>query len=466
MLAGGFVLSLPALWSAAGLWLRLPVVQASRVDPDEVQAAFDRSRRRTSAEAREAFALRLASSTLTGALTGKVEPGQLQTTIADAVRTLSRSRVGRLQQAAARMWVLEQRGEPIENWWPTLRVFLEGMQRANLRHYQATLVQDWTRAYELVQFGPGTAYSLAEDLVGHRHGPFLQFFTTRLRRVIAERELAGDSAAVGTCRGVLYRLLRQWVLEPGPAGLRLLAAELLAENLNDDAAAIRATDEGALAGDLRAWRAACLEAARRRPIGLLDPHRKPTLAAQADERLLARVALTTWLAAATLTAAVMGIVLAWAWIRRGGPVVRAGGLLMRSLIVACVVLVGGSAWIWLWPDSVRGDLRGDFSRFQYWWRHPFLAAALTLALVLAAALLQRAPEGRESRLVARLGAIAAGTWLMLALTLWGSAIADEIARRGYERDTRAAYEDSVGAMAGADAEGLLTRLRRWESWAP
>ena len=44
----------------------------------------------------------------------------------------------------------------------------------------------------------------------------------------AEREQAGDSAAAGVCRAVLHHWLRAWVLEPGPAGLRLLAADLLA----------------------------------------------------------------------------------------------------------------------------------------------------------------------------------------------------------------------------------------------
>ena len=135
------------MWHSARFWLRLPPVR--NLPPvhelfltsefEKLETEFGRINRGMPAEAREAFALRLASNTLKGALTGLVEPEELQPAIGQAVGTLSKSQVGRLQQAAARMWLLEQAGEPIEKWWPGLRVFFEGMQHANLAHYQQAL---------------------------------------------------------------------------------------------------------------------------------------------------------------------------------------------------------------------------------------------------------------------------------------------------------------------------------------
>jgi hypothetical protein len=51
---------------------------------------------------------------------------------------------------------------------------------------------------------------------------------------------------------------------------------------------------------------------------------------------------------------------------------------------------------------------------------------------------------------------------MLAIVLWGSALAGESARRDYERATRAAYDDVIEATVGPDAERLLEKLREWQ----
>lgn len=470
VLAAALLLSVPAVWNSVQFWLRLPPVRnlplvyelLLGIEFDRLETEFGLVNRNLPTEAREAFALRLASKMLKGTLAGLGEPGELQPAIGQAVGTLSKSQVGRLQQAAARMWLLEQAGEPIEKWWPALRVFLEGMQHANLAHYQQPLVQHWARAYEAVGHGRGTAYGLAEDLVGHRHGPLLQFSVDRLQRVIEERQQAGDTAAATTCRGVLYRWLQQWVLEPGPAGLRLLAADLLASSLEADHAAATTPELQALADDLREWRRAYHQAARQRPVAIMAPQRRPALAPVAHERFFRRFALSIWLGAATLASAVLALTLAWAWLGRGRSSVGRRRLALNATIVVTIVIGIGLAWIYLWPDSIREDVRGDFSQLRFWWRYPLAAAGLTLTFTLAAGLLQRSPSDGQSRFVARLGAVAGGTWLVLAVMLWGSAIAGESARRDYEQATRAAQEDAVAALVGSDAERLLTRLRRWE----
>ncbi|MFQ5807043.1 MAG: hypothetical protein ACE5I3_11405 [Phycisphaerae bacterium] len=464
VLLGALLVSVAAGWNAVSLCVRLPLVRTlPRFLPVELRReTLRRSLRSAPPEVREAFALQLASDTLAGALMGQVEPERLQSIIADAVAIQSRSQVGRLQQVAARMWLMEQLDEPLGNWWPSSRLFLEGMQRADLAHYQAPLAQHWARAYESLLLAPGTAYGLAVGAVGQPHGPFLLFVVERVRRVINERHPAGDAAAATTCRQVLYRLLRQWVLEAGPAGLRLLAADLLAESLEADSAATTTPEMQAITQDLRAWRSAYRRAARERPMTILDAYRRPALAPAVHERLVNRLALTTWLGSATLAAGVAALLLGWAWLGRGRIVIRAGRLSLRAIVVAGIVTVAGAAWVYLWPESVREDLRGDFSSLRYWWHHPFVAAGLTLILVLAGGLLERLPPGRTSDFLARLGTVAAGTWLVLGLALWGSAIAGEFARRDYERVTRAAHEDAVTAMIGPEAEHHLAALRQWE----
>jgi len=359
------------------------------------------------------------------------------------------------------MWLLERRGEPIENWWPQLHVFFQGMRQANLSHYQAALVRDWARAYELAGFGPGTARSLAEDLVAQRHGPFLQFFTSRVRRLIADRLHAGDAAAARVCRTTLYRLLRQWVLEPGPAGLRLLAADLLAQAAEHDPAAGGSAAAQELARELRAWRSAYREALRRLPIGVFDPHRKPALDPAADQRLLQCVALTNWLAAALLVVAAAALV---ALLRGPRRVLRPGNatLVWGALLVGALVVLGGLGAVWLWPDWLRTDLRGDFSSLRYLWRHPFVAAGIALVGLLLAALLRPGPRAGKSTFASRLGAAGAGAWLLLAVGLWAAATAGQIAHSRCERAIRAACEDSISAVAGPHAQRLLARLHDWE----
>jgi hypothetical protein len=461
ILLGALLASVPAGCSAVRLWRRLPARHVARVELPELEAAFERVNRAITPEAREGLALREASRTLSGALTNAVEPDQLQPTVTRAVSSLTRSQLGRLQLAAARMWLLEQRGEPIEDWWPSLHVFLVGLQRANFEHYQVALTQHWAAAYQAVGLGPGTAYELAEDLVGHPHGPFLEFFVPRLRRVVAERERAGDQAAAATCRRVLTGLLKQWVLEPGSAGLRLLAADLLAESLETGVGS-EGVEAQAIAQDLRQWRSAYHEAARRRPVATLGVHRKPALAPAAHERLFARIGLMTWLGSATLTAGVVAILCVWSWVRQRQAATGRARLALCGFSAALIVTIGGVLWVHLRPDSIRADLRSDFSALYYWWRHPFVAAGLTLIVLLVMGRLQASASSVKRRFPARLGAAAAGTWLVLALMLWSCAWVGERARRDYELATRAAYQHPMEAVTGSDAESMLARLRRWE----
>jgi MFS family permease len=110
-------------------------------------------------------------------------------------------------------------------------------------------------------------------------------------------------------------------------------------------------------------------------VAVLEPYAGPALAPAAHERLVTRVALTTWLASALLAAGVFALLLAPRWLRRRDR--RRSGFMLRAIVCVLLVTGAGLAWIHWWPDAVREDLRGDFSSLRYWWRHPFLAAGLT-----------------------------------------------------------------------------------------
>ena len=164
----------------------------------------------------------------------------------------------------------------------------------------------------------------------------------------------------------------------------------------------------------------------------------------------------TWLGSASLFAAIVALLCGWSWLGNRADQPRGAWLALQAIGVALIVTVGGLLWIHFWPESIRQDLRCDFSSLRYWWRHPFAAAGLALVLLLAVGLVQR----RCGRLAARMGAVAAGTWLLLAVVLWSSAWTGELVRRDYERALRAAYEDPVAAVLGPGAEvGFLDASR-------
>jgi len=460
LLVGALAASTAAGAAARGFWRRLPEHSVRAVTPAQLQAAIDRANASMSADAREALALRRASLALLHALTGRAEPARLQAEVNAAAVGVRESRLIRLQQGAVRLWLAERAGEPVENWWPALQPYLAGMQQADCAHHQAALVEHWTAVYRHAGLGPGTAAGLAEEVVGQAHGPFVQYLAGRLQLLIGHLERTGDAVAAATCRAVLHHLLKQWVLEPGPAGLRLLAADLLAAAI-DAADPAHTTDTArAVADDLRAWRSAYQCVARRRPAASLDPRRRLCLAPDAHDRLLARTGLVTWLASAALAAALVALLLSPAWLRCGVTGWRR--LTAGVLLAAALVIAGGLVWTCLWPEAVQADLRRDFSAPLYWPRHPFVAAAVTLVLMLPGALLQpRAGDGQSSRR-AGAGKMACGVWLLLALAVWSAAGLAESARRSYERQTAAAYEDVVTALGGPETDRLLARLWRWE----
>jgi len=381
-------------------------------------------------------------------LTGAAPPEQLTPNLTTAVNAAGRMQLGRLYLAAARMRQLEQAGTPTEQWWAALRFYLEGLERGDFDHKQRFLVERWASAYQGVGVDAGTAYGLAIDAVGHPHGPFLEYFLPRLAQLIDERDAAGDSAAADLCRRLRLRLLRQWVLTPGAVGLRLQAAERLAE----------VVEQEAVARDLRAWRANYLGELKKRPVTVLEPHNKPAPAPSAHAHLLQRAALISWLAAAGAAAAVVSLLLFWAWRAQADAASRSTVFLAGA--AAAVIICGGMLWLHFFPEAVREDFRRDFSSLINWPRRLFLASGITLLAVVAAGLLHRSERSVKSSLAARTGAIATGAWCVLALATLAGAWTGRNAQMKYQVITRAVLENPVELMCGAESERLLESLRR------
>jgi len=458
--------TLITLWAAA--WTlaairRLPQVQVLLLSrrPADVQAARQRSLAR-SAEVREAAALLAISAELVRARHNPTQLARLSASASQRVASVRTTQLGRVQQAAVQLVALHRTGAPLEQWWPRVQPFLVGLEQAHFAHHQAKLLDAHTRAYETLHLSPAAAYGLAEYQLGQHHGGFLQLFAAGMQRLIAERQAAGDREAVRTCRAVLRRLLQQWVLEPGPAGLRLLAAELLVRELPADAAVPALA---AISQDLRRWRAAYNQALRTRPADLFALTGGPALCPTELERMVVALVSLSWVGVATVLCAAFAAAIGWAWIVAGGAVVPARLALLHGAAIVAVVLFAGQVWVATQPKLLRRDLHRQFDRLMYWPRHPFAAAGLTLLLLGTSTLLisvGRRKDLRPSRLPA-LGATAVAACLWFGAVLFVTAAQARAAVGTYLQAQRAVAADPIGAVLGADGDGLLQRLRSWDA---
>ena len=464
VLVAAAAVSALAGWSALGLWQGLPYSQIKALSGEEVVAAFRAASLSAPEQVREAWLLTDVGKQFTAALRDEAALERLSGEVASYAAGQTRTQLGRLQQAATRMLEQERAATPIELWWPALEPYLTGLSQANFAHFEHELIVAWTDVYRSLGVAPGTACRSARLHVGHHHGPFLQHFVTRLRRVAEAEEQRDNLAAAQTCRTIVRRLLRQWVLDRGPPGVRLLAADLLADMLEAEPASTAASSASRLARDLRAWRALYHENARQRPVEFLRLTSEPSLCPREYERLFTWLALSTWTCAAAIGVGLVALLTGWAWlIRHRGDAHPLRAFIMAT-IVTVVIVATGMLWLLFAPDTIREDFRRDWSltSLAEWWRHPLVSAALAIVLVFVAALIRRAPSGAKPARLVRLSAGASATWLMLATLGLVCTLAANAAQTAYERATHAAALDPIQAVAGPDADRLLEGLRSWD----
>jgi len=457
-------LTLVSAFSGLQLAGRLVAFLSPRLRSESIQNAQRTAFSNAPPEARQGLALALISEAGAAALR---DPDRVRQAIADAgnyARLATRSQLPRLQAAALRIRALEAANEPVASWWPAVAPYLSGLDSAHFPHFAEELRAAWVATYDALGMPPGMAYELASRAVGHPHGPLLQYLS-RVTRDMARQLEASDPAAAQDVERAVTRLLREWVLAPGPAGLRLLAADLLAEWLEDGSLANRAAAEGApdsrarLAASLRDWRQRYRDEARRRPLTLFAPTRAPALAPAAHEALLRRVGLLLSLAGVLASAGPFSMLFVWPWLARAR---RASTRWSVALVGALATLAGALLASWLLGRFARdlnlADLRRLYAGDVLHLVAPAMTCALAVCGLLAATLWLRG----HASWPARLGAVSVSLLLMSAGAVQGGVWFAESARRHYERETRVAAQDEYAAIAGADAEALLAPLRAWQ----
>ena len=375
---------------------------------------------------------------------------------------LRRTQLGRLQLAALVMLNLERAGAPPEQWWPAVEPLLRGLERAEFPHFLPAVATYYATVFETLALSPGTARLQACRTVGHPHGPFLQLLTARLERIASARAEAGDDSAK-LCRLTARRLLRQWVLDPGPIELRLLAADLLSAELAAASAPLGASE---LAEQLQRWRQAChaqvAAGGGAVGVGLLGPH-PPPQAYAAQNAVVSGLSRISWIAACGCAAAGLALALSPVCLRARRTAGREGWLPWGLGLGLSLVAWGA---YYLWTELLNGDPADVVRRLDSaeagWPAQPLLAAGLTLTLLILVAVAgpTAAIRGSSRRVFAWVVAVA--SWLVLTLVLLAYTQVELVSLGRYDRECLAALEQQVSA-AGPVPEGRVVHeaLREW-----
>ncbi|MBU0640752.1 MAG: hypothetical protein KKB50_17955 [Planctomycetes bacterium] len=463
VLLAAVLLSAVAAAQLVRLASRLPLSQARRLTSDNIRRGFQAAS--SSRETRQAMSLANGSNIFTAALMSASVPETLRAQLGELSLHVTDTQLGRLQQAALAMLELERGRRPVADWWPALQPYLSGLDRATFGHLQSKYNAHATTVMRSLGIDRGTAAELGRLRAGYPHGPFLQFFVRRMQVVADTERASGNAAAARTCEHIVRSLLRQWVLEPGPAGLGLLAADLLAQQLGGDEATTRPAALADLAAQLRRWRAAYHRAAQERPVAFLAPTREPALCPAEHQRLVGWLAVTMWLAATTFGSALLSVASAWFWLKRPAGAGSKRGTLIAAMGVTTLAVAVGLVLMQAWPDLIRADLKREWvlASLTTWPRQLLLGVGFALAVVTLVGLLGRVPDAGPTRRAPRLAARAAAAWLMLVLVLMVCTAFSARARGQYEAAVAAALDnDDYTAVAGPAADVLLDALRAWK----
>jgi hypothetical protein len=390
VLGAALLLTLASSCRLIHTWSRLPAPSLNRFNWGAAQRA-PLPARGPAAEGWIAFVL---SSHVTRTVH---DPRQLPERLADARLALSRqraSKLGRLQVAALAMLRLEHDGVPPEDWWPQVAPYFENLDDAPFDHFTDALINAKAAIYAQHGLRPGLARGIAVRNLGFEHGPFLQRFARQMQELEAALSTSGDAENARRCRKLRRRLLRQWVLDPAPAGLRLNAAHLLAEELETPNAG---QDQAKLARALRRWRHNLRSTLQSVPLpAALDPTGIPNplivAAARPAGAALARLLLATGM---MLAACASSLLVGFFWVRSPAP----GQCLWRlgAVLVVFVLCVAVSAvLIAELPVLVENDLIRLSTDQAGWPRLPLIGAAIGVVAVLGGTLIGvviRRPRG-------------------------------------------------------------------------
>ncbi|MFH1747540.1 MAG: hypothetical protein ABIG44_10900 [Planctomycetota bacterium] len=479
VLVAAAVISIVAACVTVNVWLHLPGVHISRIDYRMVQQALRSSQGRMSAQAREGQTVANVGSLFTAVQRApevyEAQRGVLQ----NMVGSLGHTQLGRLQLAAFLLRDLEQRDRPPAEWWPVIAPVLEGLEQVSFAHFLPELIEYRAdvMANEPINLGPGAACVYAQTTLGHPHGPWLQFLAARLDQLAAERRDLPDGSAE-LCQLVNWRLLRQWVLEPGPASQRLMAAELLAESLNKWAATGQPVTALDLAQELRTWRANYHVGAMLSKhlsggtVPLISLSVGPKTSPDDYRRLVNSVAALVWFSAAALTAALLTL-LGLPWCLKAvltTPGKNIGTLI--NLITAVIALIAiYPAGLNLIGFDQAIDLRRMASSELGWPRLPLIAAGVTLIIVVGSGLGHRGAAVPRGIWRVRMTFTAAIMWLAFGVVVLAAAGFTKYTQQKYDTALVATHQageveamqiGELSGLGGQPADHALDALRQWD----
>lgn len=458
------LLCLALLACALGLRLaqsverQLPEAQLAAID-GRLTGAFSMALRTATPAARDGWQFREASRIFTATAIGRRSPARLEDDLLRQVRDAS-SGFGQVQQAAARLWVLEAGGSQPDAGHAEVAMLLDSALERGMPHEMQAVTRLWAGVYEHLGLGAASSRAQATFDLGHPHGPMLQYFAPRVRAMAAALDAAGRSEEANAMRGGLLRVLRELVLEPGPVGIRLLAADLLADalvSLADSESGqpdARSSSARSLAADLRDWRQAVRGELAARSSSVLVLGNGPAYVKEAHDGAVFRVLLTRFLRPAAIVSGVAAVAFAVFWLRRTArPALR--DVLVPTGLAAAIGVVG---WLsgGVWAGGVAGAPHDvfrtpdDAGLFAH--AYPWVVAAGVLAALTAVAMPWR--RGWS----ARLGAV--GTLVCFAAGLL-LAIAAQSALRSLDGYEQIDADDPLAALGFEDA-GALRDLREVE----
>lgn len=455
----GLVLTAGAVWAVLELWRRLPASQYQSIRAGALEAA----RANPTGAAREGLVLIVNSNQFTAAWQGRRSVHATRDEIRSRLLELPNTQVGRLQLVALTLLEAERRGEPIETAWPRVQPLLSGVERAPLPHFYNEALVHEQRTYERVGLSPAVAWGAAQASLGTPHGPFLQYYVRRMTLLADALEANDDAAASQTCRRVVRRLLRQWVLDVGPPSLCLPAGDLLAAEL-ERAAPAPDSMEAAIVAKCRQWRQAYHERATVRPppaplLRISDDPPPPPNWGNLDRQL----PVLGWTVAATVVFMLVALVCSAVSRFMGLPTPHTSRATVLGVVGALITV--GIAW------SVSAGLRGtvleDLRRIGPPCiavpRLPLVAAGVAVAATAgAAAIASRGLPARRQRWVGAVAAVGRAAWPVAAVAVLGMCWINLHMHFFLERPYMTGPEAALAWFAAPNAHGLLDDLRVWD----
>jgi hypothetical protein len=485
--AAALVLSAWGAWLTLATLARMPVARAALLfsTPNQqarYQAATTAALRAAPVRTRQAYVLQyVAGDRLLGAMRGRIDPYVVEQAALEADEDASQLGLAECVGLCARLVALEHEGADLEKWWYAAQPIVHRVEGAEFAHGQHGVEEALARGVASLRVAPGTARAITVQNLASPYGPFLQFFTTRLLFLADAREQLADAAGARQCRRLVLALLRQFVVEEGPSGPRLMAAGLLIESLD------RAEPEAALRDRLRsslgALRTQFRERVAHMPPNVLGLRDEAWLAPEAHRSAARALTLLACVAAATLGAGVFAVATCWVWMRAPAAV-RVRSAFLSSL--ACGVIAVGVMWMASGTEAVQVELRGDWSSLRYWWWAAVVAGLGGLLLPVlcglglrsfsradraAAAQTGGRPQSGRSQHSAhvnsppswRMDMAMSGLfiWVTLAVVTVAASWNAQGALLRYEREVAGGYGAPLTRVLGNEADALLAPVHEW-----